>query len=271
MMQRNCRIRTNPGIIIPSIIIIGFVLLAILAPVITPYDYDAIDLPNRLCGINAAHIFGTDEMGRDLLTRVLYGGRISLTIGIVVPLISTSVGTLIGMLAGYSGKVCENVLMRIVDALMAFPETILILLMVFVMGGSVGSVVFAIAFINFPWAARIAYSETMKVRGTGYVEAAVVVGVKKSTIILRHILPNIRKTMLVVCMTTIPTAIISESTVSFLGLGIPPQMASWGTMINTGKQFLFSNPELCLIPCAAIAILALAFNVLAREIDKLYV
>ena len=271
MIQRNGKIRTNPGIMIPSIIIIGFVALAILAPVITPYDYDAIDLPNRLSGINAAHVFGTDEMGRDILTRILYGSRISLIVGVVVPLISTAVGTLVGMLAGYSGKACENILMRIVDAVMAFPETILILLMVFVMGGSIGSLIFAIAFINFPWAARIAYSETLKVRETGYVEAAVVVGVNKTTIMLRHILPNIRKTMLVVCITTIPTAIISESTVSFLGLGISPQLASWGTMISTGKQFLFSNPEVCLIPCAAIAILAFAFNVLAREIDKLYV
>ena len=246
-----------------AVLILLFLLLAALAPVITPYGFDEIvDAANRLAPPSTQHLLGTDEVGRDVLTRMLYGARISLLVGIVPTVISMLAGAVLGILAGYLGGRVDSIIMRLADIMLAFPSMLLAMVIMYTLGDGIINIFLALALVNWASVARIVRAETLKLHETEYVEAARSIGVGRFTIMRRHILPNCIPSMIVLFTLNIPSAILSESSLSFLGLGIQKPMASWGLMVNTGRQYLYTNPWLSLAPSIAIMLIVLAFNFL---------
>ena len=245
-----------------AIVILLFILAAILAPILTPYTFDGMDLHNRLAPPSRAHLLGTDEAGRDVLTRMLYGSRVSLLVGIVPTVISMLAGAILGIIAGYSGGRTDAVIMRIADVMLAFPSMFLAMAIMYTLGDGMINIFLALALVNWASVARIVRAETLKLKETEFVEAARSIGVGKLVIMLRHIFPNCAPSLIVLFTLNIPSAILSESSLSFLSIGIKPPQASWGLMVNAGRQFLYSQPWLSLSPSVAIMVVVLAFNFL---------
>ena len=245
-----------------AIVILLFILAAILAPVLTPYTFDSMDLHNRLALPSRAHLLGTDEAGRDVLTRMLYGSRVSLLVGIVPTVISMLAGAILGIIAGYNGGRTDAVIMRIADVMLAFPSMFLAMVIMYTLGDGMINIFLALALVNWASVARIVRAETLKLKETEFVEAARSIGVGKLVIMLRHIFPNCAPSLIVLFTLNIPSAILSESSLSFLSIGIKPPQASWGLMVNAGRQFLYSQPWLSLSPSVAIMVVVLAFNFL---------
>ena len=245
-----------------ALVIIIFILGAVFAPLLTPYGFEDIDPINRLAPPSGDHLLGTDELGRDVLTRLLYGSRISLLVGIIPTIFSMLAGALLGILAGYLGGWVDSLIMRLADIMLAFPSMLLAMVIMYTLGDGIMNIFLALALVNWASVARIVRAETLKLRESEYVEAARSIGVTKFNIMRRHILPNCIPAMIVLFTLNIPSAILSESSLSFLGLGIQQPDASWGLMVNTGRQFLYSNPWLSLAPSAAIMLIVLSFNFL---------
>lgn len=245
-----------------AIVIALFILAAVFAPLLTPYSFDEMDLLNRLAPPSGEHLLGTDEAGRDVFTRMLYGARISLLVGIVPTVISMLAGAVLGIIAGYNGGKTDAVIMRLADIMLAFPSMFLAMVIMYTLGDGIINIFLALALVNWASVARIVRAETLKLKETEFVEAARSIGVKKITVMLRHILPNCIPSLIVLFTLNIPSAILSESSLSFLGIGIKAPQASWGLMVNTGRQFLYSQPWLSLSPSVAIMIIVLAFNFL---------
>lgn len=245
-----------------AVVILLFILAAILAPVLTPYTFDGMDLHNRLAPPSRAHLLGTDEAGRDVLTRMLYGSQVSLLVGIVPTVISMLAGAILGIIAGYSGGRTDAVIMRIADVMLAFPSMFLAMAIMYTLGDGMINIFLALALVNWASVARIVRAETLKLKETEFVEAARSIGVGKLVIMLRHIFPNCAPSLIVLFTLNIPSAILSESSLSFLSIGIKPPQASWGLMVNAGRQFLYSQPWLSLSPSVAIMVVVLAFNFL---------
>lgn len=255
-------LRENKLAVFSAILILLFILAAILAPVLTPYSYDQMDLLNRLSPPSAAHLLGTDEGGRDILTRMLYGSRVSLLLGVLPTLAGIIVGAAVGITAGYRGGWVDIILMRAADIMLAFPSMLLAMVLMYMLGGGIMNVILTLSLGSWAGVARIVRSETLKIRQTEYVEAARAIGVKRIRILLRHIYPNCIPTLIVLFTLNVPSAILTESSLSFLGLGIQPPEASWGLMVNAGRQYLYNAPWLCFAPCTAIMLIVLAFNFL---------
>ena len=246
-----------------SLVIIGlFVIGAVFAPWLTPYGYEDIDPINRLSGLSKEHPLGADELGRDVLTRLLYGSRISLLVGIVPTIISMLAGAVLGIVAGYMDGKTDSVIMRLADIMLAFPSMLLAMVIMYTLGDGIINIFLALALVNWASVARIVRAETLKLREAEFVEAARSIGVSNFKIMWRHIMPNCIPSMIVLFTLNIPSAILSESSLSFLGLGIEKPMASWGMMVNIGRQYLYTNPELSLVPSIAIMLIVLAFNFL---------
>lgn len=255
--------KENKVAVFCAFIIVVFALAAIFAPILTPYGYDEIvEDALRLAKPSANHPLGTDEVGRDVLTRVFYGARISLLVGIVPTIISMIIGALLGILAGFVGGKVDAVIMRFADMMLAFPSMLLAMVIMYTLGDGIINIFLALALVNWASVARIVRAETLKLKETEYVEAARSIGVSNWKIMMRHILPNCVPSLIVLFTLNIPSAILSESALGFLGLGIEKPMASWGLMVNTGRQYLYTNPVLSLAPSAAIMIIVLAFNFL---------
>lgn len=259
-LKRLCR--ENKLALCSAILILLFILAAVFAPLLTPYGFDEMDILNRLSPPSAEHPLGTDEGGRDVLTRMLYGSRISLLVGIVPTVISMLFGAALGIIAGYAGGRTDAVIMRIADIMLAFPSMLLAMVIMYTLGDGIINIFLALALVNWASVARIVRSETLKLKESEYVEAARSIGVGRLTIMLRHILPNCLPSLIVLFTLNIPSAILSESSLSFLGIGVQAPRASWGLMVNTGRQFLYSQPWLSLSPSIAIMLLVLAFNFL---------
>ena len=254
--------RKNKLAAVSAVVILLFVLAAILAPVLTPYTFDGMDLFNRLAPPSREHLLGTDEAGRDVLTRMLYGARVSLLVGIVPTVISMLAGAILGIIAGYSGGSADAAIMRIADVMLAFPSMFLAMVIMYTLGDGMINIFLALALVNWASVARIVRAETLRLKKTEFVEAAQSIGVKKLVIMFRHILPNCIPSLIVLFTLNIPSAILSESSLSFLSIGIKPPQASWGLMVNEGRQFLYSQPWLSLSPSIAIMLVVLAFNFL---------
>ncbi len=248
--------------IVSAAVIALFVFGAVFAPVLTPYEYDTINLSDRLAAPSLAHLFGTDEGGRDILTRMLYGSRVSLIIGIVPTLLSVVAGTFIGMVAGYHGGKVDTVIMRVADIVMSFPTMLLAMVVMYTLGGGTANVFLTMVLVGWAAVARVVRAETLKLKESEYVEAARIIGVRQARVILRHILPNCLPTVIVLFTLEIPSSILTESSLSFLGMGVQPPNASWGLMVSDGREFLYHAPWLCFAPCLAIMAIVLAFNYL---------
>ncbi len=260
MMRR--MVRENKLAVISFGVIILFILAAVFAPLLTPYTYDEMDLANRLAPPSAAHLLGTDEGGRDVFTRLLYGARVSLLIGIVPTLLSMAIGAALGILAGFAGGKTDTVIMRIADVMLAFPSILLAMVLMYMLGDGLINIFLTLSIVNWASVARVVRAETLRLKELEYVEAARVTGVSRSKILLRHILPNCIPTLIVLFTLNVPSSILTESGLSFLGLGIQPPAASWGLMVNQGRQYLYTAPWLSFAPCVAIMLTVLAFNFL---------
>ncbi len=254
--------RENKLSAVSLLVILLMILFTVLAPVLTPYGEKDMDLLSRLQPPSATHLLGTDEAGRDVLTRLLYGSRVSLMVGILPTLLSMILGALLGILAGYYGGFLDSLIMRLADIVLAFPGMLLAMVIMYTLGGGLFNVFLTLTLMNWGSVARIARAETLKLKKSEYVEAARSIGVSKRKIILRHILPNCLPTLIVLFTLNVPSAILTESSLSFLGLGVQPPSASWGLMVNTGRQFLYNAPWLSFVPSGAIMLAVLSFNFL---------
>ncbi len=254
--------RNNKLAVFSAGVILLFILAAIFAPVLAPYGYAEQDLTNRLSAPNAEHLLGTDELGRDVLSRLIYGARLSMVIGIVPTLISMAIGIVLGLIAGFYGGKLDYFIMRLCDIVLAFPSLLLAMVVMYTLGASTFNIFIALSLINWASVARVVRSETLSLKESEYVEAARSIGVKKSVVMIQHILPNCVPSLIVLFTLDVPSAILSESSLSFLGIGAQLPTASWGLMVTNGKQFLFTQPWLSLTPAVAIMIVVLAFNFL---------
>ena len=254
--------KENKLAVISFCVIILFALAAVFAPLLTSYIYDEMDLANRLAPPSAEHLLGTDEGGRDVFTRLLYGARVSLLIGIVPTLLSMAIGAALGILAGFAGGKTDTVVMRIADVMLAFPSILLAMVLMYMLGDGLINVFLTLSIVNWASVARVVRAETLRLKELEYVEAARVIGVRRNRILLRHILPNCIPTLIVLFTLNVPSSILTESSLSFLGLGVQPPAASWGLMVNQGRQYLYTAPWLSFAPCIAIMLTVLAFNFL---------
>jgi len=235
-------------------------LFAILAPFVTPYEFDAIDLKNSNNPPSPEHIMGTDELGRDELTRIIYGGRISLMVGTVVALMASMIGTAIGVLAGYYGKVLDNILMRFTDLILSLPLLPLLIVVAAVRGPGMVGIIVILAILTWTYVARLVRASFLSIREEDYVQAARAVGASDIRIIFRHMLPNAVAPIIVNTTLMVGTAILIESVLSYLGFGIQPPTPSWGNMLYNAKTTMRLYPWLTYFPGLMIVITVLCFN-----------
>ncbi len=250
-------------------IVVALVLAAIAGPSVTPFDPSYQELPLRLTGPSWTHLFGLDELGRDILSRVLAGARISLTVALVVACVSALVGTVLGAVAGYFGGVVDDAVSRLVDVLLAFPGLLLAIALVAVLGPSLGHVLFALTIIGWVGYARLARAQVLRVREFEYVQAAKALGAPASRVLLRHVVPSVIPAIVVQATLGMGGAIVGEAALSFLGLGVQPPTPSWGTMLSGGRAHLLDAPHLTLFPGLAIALLVMGFNFLGDGLRDL--
>lgn len=256
------RLLRNRLAIIGTIITFIVILTAILAPFIAPYDPLQLNIAQRLKPPSAEHLMGTDHLGRDIFSRVLFGTQISLQVGVVAVALGTIIGLIAGAAAGYIGKRVDTVIMGLMDAIYAFPAILLALVLVAVFGASLVTVMTAIAIVRIPIFARTVRGSVLAEREKEYVQAAQCIGVNPIAILFRHIMPNTLAPLIVVTTTYFATAIVVEASLSFLGLGVPPPAASWGVMLNDGRKYMEAYPHVVIFPGAAISLTVLGFNLL---------
>ncbi|HUQ42728.1 MAG TPA: nickel transporter permease [Candidatus Limnocylindrales bacterium] len=243
-------------------IIALFALGAILAPLIAPYDPLAQDLAIRLDPPSGAHWLGTDQLGRDILSRLLYGSRISLVIGVVVVGLAGIFGTIVGLLAGYAGGLVDEAMMRLTEIFLAFPPLILAMAIAGALGPSLTNAIIAIAAVTWAVYARLARGQILSLRQREYVEAARSIGARPGRILFRHLLPNAVAPLLIQASFDMGAAIISAAGLSFIGFGAQPPTPEWGVMISEGRNFISTQPWLSLFPGLAILLAVGAFNLL---------
>jgi peptide/nickel transport system permease protein len=244
------------------IIVVVAALAAIAGPFLCPYDPSVQELARRLEAPTLAHPLGLDELGRDILARLLQGARISLMVGIAVVSVSSIVGMVFGSMAGYFGGYVDDVISRVIDVLMAFPGILLAIALVAVLGPSLVNVVLALSIIGWVGYARLVRGQALRARELEFVQAARACGASSARIVLRHILPTAIPAVVVQATLGMAGAIIAEAALSFLGLGVQPPTPSWGTMLDAGRAHLFDAPHLTIFPGLAIATLVLGFNFL---------
>lgn len=238
-----------------------FILLAIFAPILTPYTPYEQSLKDALQGPSAAHWLGTDNLGRDLLTRTLYGARISLCTGLLSSLIALVVGAGLGLIAGYSGGFVSGLIMRLVDAQLSIPGLILTMCLVAIFGGSILSVSIIIGITSLPGYIRMLYGQVLSLRENDYVAAADLVGQNKFEIMIKHLLPNAFPTVIVMFTGSVGAAVMVESGLAYLGIGITAPTPAWGTMISEGYTYFMFKPILALVPGIALMLLIITLNI----------
>ncbi|HYB10534.1 MAG TPA: ABC transporter permease [Alphaproteobacteria bacterium] len=256
------RLLRHPSAVFGGAVVVFFVAIAIAAPWVSPYDPLKTSFSAVRKAATLAHIFGTDEIGRDVLSRVIFGARASLLAGVVSVAIAVGLGVPIGLVSGYAGRWVDGILMRITDAMLACPFLILAIAFAAFLGPSLTNAMIAIGVSVMPIFMRLTRAQTLSVKVEDYVEAAKALGNPHWRILLRHILPNVLPPLMVQATLAIAQAIIAEASLSFLGLGQQPPAPSWGSMLNTAKNFLDNAPWMALWPGVAIFLVVLAFNLL---------
>src|SRR3974390_729193 len=251
----------NPPGTAGAAMIVVLVALALFASWIAPQDPAHIDLPARLMGPSASHWFGTDELGRDILSRVIYGARISMLVGSCVVAASLTLGMIFGSIAGYYGGVTDRLLNVVVmNAFMSFPGILLAIAFVAFLGPGIFNLIFALSLGGWVGYARLVRAQVLAVREREFVEAARALGAGDARIVVRHIWPNIIQPVIVQAAIGMAGAILAEATMSFLGLGAPPPTATWGSMLNDGRSHLFDAPHLVVFPAVPAMLAGLSFN-----------
>lgn len=258
----------DPGAAIGLIIVATLVLVALFAPVLAPFDPTQMGAGTRLEFPSWGHPFGTDEFGRDILSRVVHGARLTLQIGLIAVGISLSVGTIVGLLAAYSGGWLEGILMRSVDVLFSFTETLIALAAVAVLGPSLQNAMIAVGIAAIPFYARIAHSAALVEKGKPYFEASRAVGAGHLRVLVLHLLPNIAAPMIVVSSLGVSIAVLAAAALSFLGLGAQPPSPEWGAMLSAGRDFFTRAPWVMIFPGLAISIAVLGFNLLGDGLQQ---
>jgi peptide/nickel transport system permease protein len=256
------RLLQRRGAVFGAVIVAFFIAIALLAPWVSPYDPLATDWMAVRKAPSAAHWFGTDEVGRDVLSRVIWGARASLLAGVISVAIALALGIPIGMLAGYAGGWTDTIIGRVVDAMLACPFLILAIALAAFLGPSLSNAMIAIGITATPIFVRLTRGQVLTVKVEDYVEAARAIGNRETRIALRHVLPNVVPPLLVQASLAIAAAIIAEASLSFLGLGQQPPAPSWGSMLNTAQRFLTQAPWMAIWPGLAIFFVVLAFNLL---------
>lgn len=255
-------LKRNKMAILGLIILVFLVFLAVFADIIAPYDYYKQDLQNAYLHPNSQHIFGTDEFGRDIFSRVIYGARISLIVGFVSVGIALLIGGLLGAVAGFYGGKIDNIIMRIMDVLLAIPQTLLAIAIVAALGAGLINLMIAVGISSIPNYARIVRASVMTIRGEEYIEAARASGTSDAKIITKHILPNCVAPVIVQVTLGIAGAILTAAGMSFIGLGIQPPVPEWGNMLSSGRDYIREYAYMTMFPGLAIIITVLSLNLL---------
>src|SRR6266446_2080526 len=262
--------RHNPLAAVGVVLVVVFAIFALFAPWIAPQDPASIDLPARLDTPSHAHWFGTDELGRDIFSRVVYGARISMTVGSCVVLTSLALGLIIGSIAGYyGGGIDRFVNVVLMNAFLSFPGILLAIAFVAFRGPGIFNLVLALSLGGWVGYARLVRGQVLAAREREFVEAARALGAGDLHIIIKHILPNIIQPVIVQAAIGMAGAVLAEATMSFLGLGVPPPTASWGSMLNDARAHLFDAPHLVLFPAVTVMLAVLAFNFIGDALRDL--
>ena len=257
------RLLRNKAAMVGGVILLGIILVAVFADYIAPYGYEEQFLQEQYRPpFSEGHLFGTDNLGRDIFSRVVYGARLSLSVGIVSVIIALLVGTVIGILAGYCGGLVDNILMRLMDILLAIPAILLAICISASLGGGLLNLMIAVGFSTVPTYARIARAAVMVTKEQDFIEAAQATGAGHIRLIVKYILPNIVDPLVVQATLGVAVAILSTASLGFLGLGIEPPQPEWGTMLASTRTYMLTYPYLCVFPGLAIAITILALNLL---------
>ena len=256
------RLRRNKLAMAGLIFIVLLSLAAIIAPLITPFGFAEQNLYEILEGPSAKHLLGTDNLGRDTLARLLYGARTSLSVGIFTQFIVVCIGIPVGAIAGYKGSRTDNMIMRFVDVMYAFPDILFIILLRAVLGGSIYMLFLAIGLVAWVNVARLVRGQIMSLKSRDFVSAARAMGGMGRYITLRHLLPNSLGPVIVLITFNVPRAIFTEAALSYIGIGVKPPTPSWGAMIQDGFNLIFARPYMLLFPAIALALLMLAFTFL---------
>ena len=255
-------LKKNPVAIGCLVIVILLTLVAIFAPVIAPYDPNAIDMPSKLKAPCPEHLFGCDEMGRDILSRCIYGCRISLSVGLVSQLIALVIGYFMGVCAGYFGGKVDAVISFMIQVFSSLPDLLLAMALMFALGRGLANLYIALGVLSWAKTARLIRGTVLQLKQKEYVQACRIDGGSSLRIIMRHLLPNCIPTLIITVTMGIPSAILSEASLSFLGLGVRSPMASWGAMISASKMFIRTSPFYSLFPGFCMIITVIAFNML---------
>lgn len=264
------RFAQNRLALVGTLIIIVFILMAVLAPLIAPYKPDATAFSMAFKPPSASHWLGTDELGRDVLTRIIYGAQGSLLSGLLIVAIGVVIGVPVGLVSGYYGGLIDEVMMRIVDAGLAFPGLVLAMAMAWILGPSLAHAIIAIGIVTIPQFARITRGQVLEVKSREFVEASRCLGATPWRIMFRHILMNAATPIIVVATLNIGSAILSVASLSFLGLGPPPPAPNWGEMLQSGSQYITMAPWISLFPGAAIFLVVLGFNTFGDGIRDVF-
>lgn len=264
------RFRRNSLAVFGLILVAVFVLLAIAAPWLAPYSPKTISYTAILNAPSGEYLFGTDDLGRDVFSRTLVGARVSLGIGFFSVLIAAVVGTLVGIVSGYLGGWVDEVIMRVVDAMMALPFLVLAIVLSAVLGASLQNTILAISIVSIPAFARISRGEAVAIKEREFIQAATALGGRSWRIVTRHVLPNISGPLIVQATLSTAQAILTESSLSFLGLGVQPPTPAWGSMLNTAKGYLETAPWMALYPGAAIFLIVLALSLLGDGLREAF-
>lgn len=267
---RRKRRRPDAATLVGAVIVALMIASALLAGVVSPYEPNQMKFDATLQGPSAAHWLGTDELGRDILSRLIFGARASLSVGIGTALLAALLGCSIGLVSGYVGGRLDNVLMRLMEVFFAFPAILLALTLVIVLGTEQRNIVIALALIYMPQFARVTRAATLHVKHEQYVEAAAALGNAHTRVALRHVLPNVVSPIIVQATVTVAYAILAEAGLSFVGLGIQPPEPSWGAMLNTGKTYLEQHPHLTVFPGGFIMLAVSGFNFLGDGLRDLF-
>lgn len=256
------RLRRNRLAVAGMFILCALVLLSILTPWIAPYGYEEQDLALGVSAPSVKHWFGTDELGRDLFTRVLYGGRISLMVGFAATGVSLFVGVLYGAIAGYLGGRADAMMMRFVDILYSLPFVIFVIILTVFFGRNIVLLFMAIGAVEWLTMARIVRGQVMSLRQKEFIEATTVMGLPRHRVLLWHLIPNALGPIVVYSTLTVPRVMLLEAFLSYLGLGVQPPMSSWGLLINEGVQFMETRPWLLIFPSIALSLTLFSLNFL---------